>query len=287
VPLRCGVRSPASLDSVPDSGIDPAALLVPRGTVARVSGEGLELPDIRTGLDLEILSKVTVHVPVLADTAGWHVHFGRELNATEDRPHFTQRGDLPVVEGKQLRPFGIDAMAPRFWIARETAATLLDPSATFGRNRLAYRDVASATNRQTLIAAIVPKDMVTTHTVFCVKEALEDEAQQFLCGILNGYVANYLIRMRVGTHVSAAIVARLPVPRPDRRDPLFAAIAGAARLLAARWNSEVLARLNAAAARLYGLTAAEFSHVVATFPLADPGERAAAIATFQGKRSPS
>jgi hypothetical protein len=209
------------------------------------------------------------------------------LNATEDRPHFTQRGDLPVVEGKQLRPFGIDAMAPRFWIARETAATLLDPSATFGRNRLAYRDVASATNRQTLIAAIVPKDMVTTHTVFCVKEALEDEAQQFLCGILNGYVANYLIRMRVGTHVSAAIVARLPVPRPDRRDPLFAAIAGAARLLAARWNSEVLARLNAAAARLYGLTAAEFSHVVATFPLADPGERAAAIATFQGKRSPS
>lgn len=282
VPLRCGVRAAAALDSVPDSGLDPAALSVPKATVAHVSGEGLELPDIRTGLDLEILSKVTVRVPALGDPAGWHIHFGRELNATEDRPHFTERGDLPIVEGKQLRPFGVDAVAPRFWIPRETAATLLDPAATFGRARLAYRDVASPTNKQTLIAAIVPRDMVTTHTVFCVKEALDDEAQQFLCGILNGYVANYLIRMRVGTHVSAAIVARLPVPRPDRRDPLFAAIAGAARLLATGWNGEVFARLNAAAARLYALTAAEFTHIVATFPLADAGERAAAITVFRG-----
>ena len=117
-------------------------------------------------------------VPAIADPAGWHLHFGRELNATEDRPHFTERGDLPIVEGKQLRPFGVDAAAPRFWIRRETAATLLDRPATFGRARLAYRDVASPTNRQTLIAAIVPRDMVTTHTVFCVKEPLEDEAQR-------------------------------------------------------------------------------------------------------------
>jgi hypothetical protein len=282
VPLRCGVRSAESLDRVPDSGIDPAALPVPKATVARVSGEGLELPDIRTELDLEILSRITVRVPAAADPAGWHVHFGRELNATEDRPHFTGRGNLPIVEGKQLRPFGVDAAPPRFWIRREAAATLLDPPTTFGRDRLAYRDVASPTNRQTLIAAIVPRDMVTTHTVFCVKEVLDEDAQQFLCGILNGYVANYLIRMRVGTHVSAAIVARLPVPRPDRQDPLFAAVAGAARLLAAGWNTEVFARLNAAAARLYGLTAPEFGHVVATFPLVDPAERAAAVTAFHG-----
>jgi hypothetical protein len=98
---------------------------------------------------------------------------------------------------------------------------------------------------------------------------------------LHGYVANYLIRMRVGTHVSAAIIARLPVPKPDRRDPLFTAVAAAARLLAHGWNGEAFAQLNAAVARLYGLTDAEFDHVVATFPLADPGERAAAVAAFR------
>jgi N-6 DNA Methylase/Eco57I restriction-modification methylase len=280
VPWRSGVRSAESLDCVPDRGVDPAALPVPKSTVARVSGEGLELPDIRTEMDLEILTKITVRVPASANPAGWHIHFGRELNATDDRAHFTSRGDLPIVEGKQLRPFGADAVAPRFWIERDTAATLLDPQTTFGRDRLAYRDVASPTNRQTLIAAIVPRETVTTHTVFCVKETLDKEAQQFLCGILNSYVADYLVRMRVGTHVSAAIVARLPVPRPDRRDPLFVVVADAARLLAAGWNGGTFARLNAAAARLYGLTVPEFSHVVATFPLADPHERALAVAEF-------
>ena len=159
---------------------------------------------------------------------------------------------------------------------------MLDPATTFGRDRLAYRDVASPTNRQTLIAAIVPREMVTTHTVFCVKEVLDEEAQQFLCGILNSYVANYLVRMRVGTHVSAAIVARLPVPRPDRT------IRCSRRWPAprGRWlpggTARVFAGLNAAAARLYGLTAPEFGHVVATFPLVDPAERAAAVTAFRG-----
>ena len=55
VPWRSGVRSAESLDCVPDSGVDPSALPLPRSTVARVSGEGLELPDIRTAVDLEIL----------------------------------------------------------------------------------------------------------------------------------------------------------------------------------------------------------------------------------------
>ena len=77
-----------------------------------------------------------------------------------------------------------------------------------------------------------------------------------------------------------AIVARLPVPRPDRADPLFRAVADAARLLAAGWNGGTFAGLNAAAARLYGLTVPEFRHVVGTFPLADRHERAAAITAF-------
>ena len=90
-------RLAESLDRVSDSGIDPAALPVPKATVARVSGEGLELPDIRTALDLEILSRITVRGPAAADAAGWHIHFGLELNATEDRPHFTGRGNLRIV----------------------------------------------------------------------------------------------------------------------------------------------------------------------------------------------
>ena len=66
-----------------------------------------------------------------------------------------------------------------------------------------------------------------------------------LCGMLNSYVANYLVRMRVSTHVSAAIIERLPVPRPDREDPLFAQSPRRSGS-AARVERQVFARLNAA-----------------------------------------
>ena len=236
------MRSAEALDAVPDTGPDPWSLGLPKPTVARVSGEGLEVPDIRSALDLEIVTKISASVPATADADGWGIHFGRELNATEDRPHFRPDGELPVVEGKQLRPLGIDTAATRFRITRKAAAALLDAEKTFARARLAYRDVASPTNRQTLIAAIVPSGVVTTHTVFCVKETLDEEGQRFLCGMLNSYVANYLVRMRVGTHVTAAIVSRLPVPRPDRRDPRFREIAEAARALAVEWSASTFAR---------------------------------------------
>jgi hypothetical protein len=67
-------------------------------------------------------------------------------------------------------------------------------------------DVASATNRLTLIAAIVPADAVTTHTLFCLKTGLPLDAQHVLCALLNSFVANYLIRFRVNTHVTATLI---------------------------------------------------------------------------------
>src|SRR6185295_8392931 len=97
------------------------------------------------------------------------------------------------------------------------------------RPRLAYREVASATNRLTLIAAIVPAGAVTTHTIFCLREPLEVERQWYLCGVFNSYAANYCVRLRGGTHVPAAVIQRLPVPfdAPRARMKTIAALAQA------------------------------------------------------------
>ena len=84
---------------------------------------------------------------------GWNARFGRELNATEDRPRFVPLGSraklLPIVEGKQLSPFQDRPLAVDPRASRSTTAS---------RTRIAYRDVASATNKLTLIAAMLPAE---------------------------------------------------------------------------------------------------------------------------------
>jgi hypothetical protein len=49
---------------------------------------------------------------------------------------------------------------------------------------------------------------------------------------LNSFVANYLIRLRVNTHVTVALVARLPMPVLTPRHRAFARLASRARALA-------------------------------------------------------
>ena len=148
--------------------------------------------------------------------------------------------------------------------------------------------MASSTNRLTLIAAIVPPEVVTTHTIFCLKEPLDDDAQWFLCGMFNSFVANYLVRLHGGTHVTASIMARLPMPVASRADPSFADIAALARTLAAApLDNDVYAELQARAALLYGCDTAEFAHILDTFPLAPRALRDAAATSFRRQSSAS
>lgn len=286
--LRTGVRAAEALDSVPDAGAPRGTVAVPRVLVERLSGEGLAVPDIRNACDLTISSQIAFGVPVSADPAGWGIRFGRELNLTDDRPHFTPGGPgLPVLEGKQLRPFAVDAGACRYRIPARTAGRLLNADATFHRARLAYRDVAASSNRTTLIAAIVPAGVVTAHTVFCLKDRLDEEAQQFLCGVFNSYVANYLVRMRVSTHVTTAIIARLPLPRPEPGDAAYSEIAAISRSLARGPDDRALARLHALVALQYGLSQPHFAHVLDTFPLVPRPERSAALRAFEAAKGPA
>jgi len=142
--------------------------------------------------------------------------------------------------------------------------------ASFERERIAYRDVASATNRLTLIAGLLPKGTLSTHTVFVLKTPLAIEAQWCLLGLLNSLIANYLVRLRVTTHVTTALMSRLPVPRPLAGSAEFRELAALARRLSDTGIESApneYARLNAVVARLYGLSGDDYGQVVASFPL--------------------
>jgi len=287
VPCRVGQRSTNALERIADTGHDETIALG-RSVIERLSGDQHAIPDVRCAADVTILGRTVFQFPPLASPEGWNVRFGRELNATDDRKHFVAgpaRGRIPVLEGKQIQPFTANVDGAERYIASTTAHRLL--GSTFTQARLAYRDVSSASNRLTLIAAIIPANAVTTHTLFCLRGHVDVDHQLFLCGVFNSFVANYLVRMRVGTHVNVSIVERLPVPRPALDSSTFDRIFRlSSRVVSTPSDVEAAAKMQAAVAHLYRLNAEEFAHVLATFPLVPSDERENAMRWFLRDQPP-
>ena len=258
VRMRLGVRTSAEIESLPDADDATAArsdtfLKVDVATLTAVGGAARRIPDFRRGEDLGWLQRVVQGYPPLGAAHGWGVRFGRELNVTDDRRSFGSVG-LPVLEGKHLLPFAAQADAAPLRIDPAEAARLL-PDRRHQRPRLAYRDVSGAANRLSLIAAIVPADVVTTHTIFCLRSPVPLQQQHYLCGLFNSYVLNAVVRMLMGAHVTTSLVEGLPVPAwtdavEDRRIARLAA-----RLAQAPGSRRVHAALQAAVARRYRLIA--------------------------------
>jgi hypothetical protein len=277
--IRCrfGVTDSSAIRSTPQ-------VTLTRRLVEQLSGPGLAIPYLPTPADLRLVEALSVAHPALAHECGWHVTFGRELNASDDRDCLrggpAQPDDLPVVEGRHLSPFRVDVPATCRHADLAAVRARLGGRNGVDRPRLAYRDVASATNRTTLIAAIVPARTVTVHTVFCLQSRLAVDAQRVLCALLNSYVANYLVRRRVTTHVTTSIIGRLPVPLVTRASPWFDELCGLAATLEHRDDPAAEADAQAAAADAYGLSEDDFAHVVGTFPLVPAGQRASAIDVF-------
>ncbi len=281
---RFGERDPAVLETIDaadrNAGRDDRSVTLTPGLLYRLSGPGLAIPCVRRRDDLQLVERVVSRFPSLSDERGWGARFGRELNKTDDRACFSAtRGEVPVVEGKQVDPFVVRLADCRLWAGSAGDVPGAELQQAMARSRLAYRDVAASTNRLTLIAAIVPPGAVTVHTLFVLKTALSLDDQTFLCAMLNSFVANYLVRMWVTTHLGTTTVERLPVPRPAEPSRTCTRIRelGYELLRAGGRDPAAYAEVQALTAHLYGLLRTEFSLVLESFPLIEPDLKAAAL----------
>ena len=281
---RFGVAQARDLALLPERGetSDEAELAFPvrltRRQILAVGGPTLRIPDARRPRDLDLLERLAAGAPRLGDAAGWSARFGRELNATECRGCCGASG-LPVLEGKHIGRFSV-ATLPALRIERGAALRLL-PDARFDQPRLGYRDVSGVANSRSLIAAIVPAGVVTTHTVLCLQTPLPLEQQHFLCGVFNSYVLNAVTRLLMGGHITTGLVEQLPMARwrGDDRDRLIALLA--MELAERPEDTAVQAVLEAHVARRYALDVGTFEHLLESFPLVDPTHRAAALTSFR------
>lgn len=279
LPMIGGVKTSSQIEQLLDDASSlRGPLRLSRGLLAASGGEQRRLPDVRSATDAALLDALTSRWPALGALDSWGVTFGRELNVTEDRQSFGDHG-LPVIEGKHVQPFGVDISAPRFRITAAAAARAL-PGHSHTRARLAYRDVSAVSNRQSLIAAVVPHHVVTTHTLFCMKTPLDLERQYFLCACFNSYVLNAIVRMLMGGHLTTSLVESLPVPpwTGSRRQGRVARLSG---LLSANGPSAGgAARLQGLVAAEYGIDADQFARILSGFPLVPPAERELARAAL-------
>jgi hypothetical protein len=272
--LSPSIRNPADLDRVvPDNRCRTEPVEISRGLLHRISGDTLAVPQISSVRDVQILEFLSAAAPPASSRTGWGLHFGRELNATDDKDAMSAaEGGYPVISGRDLSPFKIATDRTTFRIAPEVARRRLGDAVS--RHRLAYRDVAGAGNRMTLIAALVPPRVVTTHTVFCLKTRLAHDHQLFLCAVLNSYIANYVVRTRVGTHVTTAIVHALPLPCPSSSSAAFLRVVAAARAVASSVDDlDATCRMQAEVAALYAVSGDMLSAILDTFPLVPASER--------------
>src|SRR5262249_36961611 len=106
-----------------------------------------------------------------------------------------------------------------------------------------------------------------------------------LCGLLNSYVVNFLVRLRVITHVTTVAVEGLPVPTRAHAPEACRDIAALAHRLSRRADAAAHARLQALVASLYQLTDEEFEYVLGTFPLVEEETRREVFDAFLSLRS--
>jgi hypothetical protein len=139
---------------------------------------------------------------------GWHAHFGRELNATEDKGHFVCRADgLPVLEGKTSRPLRCASPARGARIRADVAGTAARPRP--GGACVSRR--WSGRTAPTLIAASLPARTVDARAL-CLRTP--PAAATVLVRRVQPLVANYTSSHARDDACGCGTVERLRVPRP-------------------------------------------------------------------------
>lgn len=196
---------------------------------------------------------------------------------------------------------------PRWWVEDTAVDSVLGRPAQ--SSYLAYKDVTSATNQRTMIAAIIPHvAVVNSAPLVLVGENIGPRLLGCLLANLNSFVLDFVARQKVGgVHLNFFLVEQFPLLPPDRyaarcpwhkrqtlerwisdrvlkltctaEDMQPLAEASGFTPLVHKWNpaerAELLAELDAAFFLLYGVNRRDAQFILSTFQGASTPEETA------------
>lgn len=267
----------------------------------------LTVPEVRSTDEWMLFKKlVEAGRPLDDPIAGWAPTPMREVDMTRDRKRFVRadsEDNFPVVEGRMVHQHrvgvksyisgtgrsavwlpnnaGNSAISPQFWIPRVAV-----PSSALKRTqtaRVGFCDVTGQTNERTILAAMIPSDVVCGNKVptLLFEPGSGPEAPWAWLAIANSFVFDWMARRVVTTTINYFLLMGLPMP-PIRPDSLPARrLADLAKRLhhldhcssaSATVIAGVRADIDAHVAIAYGLELPELALVFEDFPLIDRGQ---------------
>jgi hypothetical protein len=169
-----------------------------------------------------------------------------------------------AVQEKCLQK-GID---PRTWMSPDAL-------------RLLFRDIARNDDARTLICCLAPVGSASSYDTPMIVPTVSsiDDLHQvlaYLCGVLNSFTFDFLVRPFVDKHIKGYVLRRLPVPAYSKQDAEMTAIADRVLVLSdldcqhaltEEAQAQIRAELDARVARLAGLSQTELEFVLSTFPI--------------------
>lgn len=280
--------------------------------IIRLSPDAHAIMEFKSHVDLSIADKI-LRYPSLGST-DWNLVLHRELHMTDDSELFKSRIDkrLPLFEGKMIHQFEVAAQPAKYWVDEEEGrAKLLGKtpdmmqSLSYQKYRVGYRSVASSTNERSMISAVLPPNTFSAHSLNVVFEPEDELLQLVLLSFFNSFCFDYFLRQQVSTNLTQYFIYQCPVPLLATSDSAATALfKRSARLTCTTPEFDGLARkaglgghhdgatapieraslraeLDGLVAHLYGLTDAEFLHVLDTFPLVPEPAKIAAYNAFR------
>jgi len=150
----------------------------------------------------------------------------------------------------------------------------------------------------------VYEDLIIKNSLSLNNTSINFSERLFVCAVCNSFIIDYIIRQQVTAHLSFFFVYNLPVPRLTTGDKYFSDIVQrAVKLICTAPEFDELAaevglnshkegvtdeteraklraELDGIIAHLYGLTEAEFAHILTTFPIVPETVKQAALAAY-------
>ncbi len=173
----------------------------------------------------------------------------REFDATNDRPSFDAgegRGRWPVYKGASFNLWEPDTGTYYAWADPEVVVPVLqskrlrqqrharsafseftrewalDPTTLpCRRPRIAFRDIARATDSRTVIAALLPPGVVLTNKApYLLLPAGDTRDEAYVLGVLSSIPLDWYARRVIEVSVNFHLFNTFPVPRPEPDHPL-------------------------------------------------------------------